>query len=121
MAKKKQMKLNTSMSKKTDFESALNKSKLSVHATVVLVCGFFSIVLLFAPRENLLIIESIFEIIIIKGLGGAFYELKSSVDLAITTLYADFSVHKLVVFVVFVQFIPWIADTIVKLMTESPK
>ena len=113
-------------------------SKLSLPAAVVLVCLllFLFLFLSLAPRENLLIvsdflkdiitifIEGFFEIVVLKGLGGAFYELKSSVDLAISTVYADFAVQKLVVFVtvaVVVRYIPWIADTVVELAMKPPK
>ena len=65
-------------------------------------------------------IEGLFEIV-----GGACYWLKSSVDLAISTVDADFAVQKLVVFVTIIavveRYMPWIADTIVKLSLKPPK
>lgn len=48
--------------------------------------------------------------VVLKGVGSAFYELKASIDLAIGPVYADFSVKKLVIFVkeaVVVRHIPW--------------
>ena len=57
-------------------------------AAVVLVCFSFFFFVAVAPRDNLLLIsdffksifiEGLFEVVVIKGLGGAFYELKSSI------------------------------------------
>lgn len=116
----------------------LDNSSLSIPAAIVLGCFFFCICVLIclAPRDNLIIvsdlfkeclsffksifIEGVFEIVVLKGLGGAFYELKVSIDLAICKIYADFSLDKLVTFVtisVVIQHIPWIVDKVVKLFT----
>ena len=121
-----------SNSENSEFTKESNNSKLSLTAAFVLVCLFICLTLALAPKENLDIFSNFlnnffndfFEIVIVKGLGGAFYELKYSVDMAISTVYSDFSVHKLVIFVtvaVVVRHIPWIADTVVKLLTKPPK
>ena len=73
---------------------------------------------------EIVFIKVLGEIVIIQGFGGAVTAVMNSGKAAISRVYSDFSVEKVILFVavaVIVKQFPWVMDRIVSMLVKPPK
>lgn len=130
----KQKKVNNDEDKQATINSFESKSSAiitseninSIFTTLSVLVIVIVILVVYAPNGHLIkdLLVEIFNIIFIKGIGGAFNSIKLSLESASIKIYNDIPVDRLVLYVavaVIVRQFPWVMDSIVLMLSKPPK